>query len=52
MKVKKDDKELQKVLDKIANGINSSEVFKKTMKQIEKSKNKKGVKNGKLSNME
>ena len=48
MKVKKDDKELQKVLDKIANGINSSEVFKKTMKQIKKSKNKKEIKNEKI----
>ena len=45
MKDKKDNKELQKVLDRIANGINSSEVFKKTMKKIEKSKNKKRMKN-------
>jgi|TARA_Y100000114_G_C11514948_1_gene210779 hypothetical protein len=48
MKVKKDDKELQKVLNRIASGINSSEVFKKTMKQIKKSKNKKEIKNEKI----
>ena len=52
MKDKKDNKELQKVLDRIANGINSSEVFKKTMKKIEKSKNKKRGKYETVSNME
>ena len=52
MKDKKDNKELQNVLNRIANGINSSEVFKETMKQIKKFKNKKRVKNEKLSDME
>ena len=52
MKDKKDNKELQNVLNRIANCINYSEVFKETMKQIKKFKNKKRVKNEKLSDME
>ena len=52
MKDKKDNKELQNVLNRIANGINSSEVFKETMNQIKKSKNKKRGKYETVSNME
>ena len=56
MKDKKDNKELQKVLDRISNGINSTKIYdevkKATGMDYKKSKNKKEVKHGKLSDME
>ena len=54
MKNKKEDKELQKVLDRIDDGINSSEIYQEIVKvtgiDYKKSKNKKKDENDIINN--